>query len=111
MIGLKIIIILLVIATFSTVSAGTLMPEISWFNFQGVEVLDGVAQIELIGWNFICECKDMNGNVAECTSTDFCALCVSPGGDGLPCSTSPNMAGQYFGSAGICDFDVTCPVP
>jgi len=55
MIGLKIIIILLVIATFSTVSAGTLMPEISWFNFQGVEVLEGIAQIEQIGWDFICE--------------------------------------------------------
>ena len=111
MIGLKIIIILLVIAAFSTVSAGTMMPEINWFNFQGVEVLQGVAQIKQIGWDFICECRDVNGNLAECTPTDFCAECVSPGGDGLSCKTSPNTPGLYFGSAEVCNFDVTCPVP
>jgi len=111
MIGLKIIIILLVIAAFSTVSAATMMPEIAWFNFQGVEVLQGVVQIEQVGWDFICECKDVNGNLAECTSTDFCALCVSPGGDGLSCKTPPNLPGMYFGSAEVCNFDVTCPVP
>jgi len=115
MIGLKIIIILLVIAAFSTVSAATMMPEIAWFNFQGVEVLQGVAQIEQVGWDFICECRDVNGNLAECTSTDFCANCVAgappTGGDGLSCKTPPNTPGMYFGSAGICNFDVTCPVP
>ncbi len=101
------------IATISTLSAGTMMPEIPWFNFQGVEVFEGKAEIIQSGGTFVCECKDMSGNVAECTFTDFCALCVPgtppTGGDGLSCKTSPNTAGRYFGSAGICMVDTTCP--
>jgi len=143
MVVLKIIIIVLVIAAFGTVGVGAMMPEINWFNFQGVEVLEGKAEIILSGGTFVCECvpmpdpnnPDTNGDgqpdcgletlpngapnlnceARLCKSdmtmlpNDFCSVCVSPGGSGLSCITSPNTAERYIGSAEICMIDTTCP--
>jgi len=109
-----IILVLLAVAS-STLGAATLMPDINWFNLMELEVLDGKAEIVASGGTFICECVDMNGNSAPCVSTDFCTSCVAgappAGGDGLACDQAPNVSGPYFLSAGICEFDTTCPVP
>jgi len=115
---MKMVIILVLLAVASTtLGAATLMPEIGWFNLMELEVLDGKAEINENG-EFVCECVDMNGNSAPCVSTDFCTSCApgAPGaplfgGDGLACDQAPNVSGPYFLSAGICEFDTTCPVP
>ena len=123
-----IILVLLAVAS-STLGAATLMPEISWFNLMELEVLDGKAEIIASGGEFVCECVPMppdcgsgTGNPdcesGPCVSTDFCTSCApgAPGaplfgGDGLACDQAPNVSGPYFLSAGICEFDTTCPVP
>jgi len=89
MIAFKIIMFFILIVAIGTVSAGSLMPEVTWFNFQNVEVLDGKAEIQLVGWDFVCFCTDMQGNTALCTPADFGTV---------------SNPGPYFESADMCDF-------
>ena len=129
---MKIVLLLLLIAGFSSLGAASMMPGINWFNVQEVEVLDGIAEIKT-GGTFICECAPMpdpnnpdtnndgiddcgpanlNCDPVPCDETipggDFCSAC-NVGGEGQECNVAPNVEGPYFNSAVICAAPTTCP--
>jgi len=109
---MKIVLFLLIIAGLGSLGAASMMPEIAWFNFQGVEVLEGKAEILQSGGEFVCQCVDMLGEADECDLTvpggDFCSAC-NVGGEGQECNVAPNVEGPYFNSAVLCDAPTTCP--
>ncbi len=120
---MKIVLLLLLIAGFSSLGAASMMPGINWFNVQEVQVLDGIAEIINSGGTFICECAPMppdcgvntpnpNCDPVPCDETipggDFCSAC-NVGGENMACNIAPNIPGPYFNSANICGAPTTCP--
>jgi len=134
---MKVILFLILIAGISTLTVGTLMPGIGWFDFQEVIVLDGKTAIEQVGWDFICECVPMAMGDSDGDGQEDCGFENLPNGQPnlnceprpckddmtmLPndfcsvcsvsntqCDVPPNESAAYFESAEICNVSTLCP--
>jgi len=124
----KILILLLVLAGFSMISSGLLMPEIPNFFLQQQLIFHKSDLGITVPGAFTCECVPMpdpnnpdtnDDNIPDCGLTnlncdagpcqlipDYCEVCSV---SGTSCDISPNVPGSYFNSATMCNIDTTCP--